>query len=163
MSECLENFLSSGKFLINLSRLPGVDFYCQSISTPDVTVNTTNVNYIAGHTFETDTQISYGNLTINFIVDENLNNYNQVLNWLKGISPDTSLEESKKLYDESKQIGSGFDYTDIELIFPKSKQTYVYKNCTPTSLSGLEFNVSEDLFISASVTFMVPQIDISQK
>jgi hypothetical protein len=157
----MENFLSSGKFLINLHRLPGVDFYCQSISTPDVSINSNGVKYIAGQTFETDTQISYGNLTINFIVDENLNNYNQVLNWMKGISPDFSLDESKDLLDETKQNGAGFDYTDIELIFPKSKKSYIYKNCVPQSLSGLEFNVSEDLFITASITFNVPQIEIT--
>ena len=164
MSDCMKNFLTSGKFLVNLSRLPVVDFYCQSITTPDVSINSSSFNYISGHTYETDTQINYGTLSLTFIVDEYLDNYNQVLNWMKSISPDTSIEESKKLYDDSKQAGISFDYTDIELIFntSKGKVSYTYQNCTPNSLSGLEFNVSEDLYITANVVFNIPQITISK-
>lgn len=163
MSDCLKNFLTTSRFLVNLSRLPGVDFYCQSVTTPDINVNTNLTKYSVGYTYETDTQISYGNLTLTFIVDENLDNYNQVLNWMQSISPDENFEKTSELLENSKKEGYGFDYTDVELILNNSqlKTSYIYKNCVPVSLSGLEFNVSEDLYISASLTFAVPQIEIT--
>lgn len=165
MSECMQNFLTTARFLVNLNRLPGVDFYCQTITTPDITVNATQMKYITGYTYETDTQISYGNLTLVFIVDENLNNYNQVLKWMQSISPDENFEKTSELLINSKKEGYGFDYTDVELILNNNKKSrsYIYKNCVPTSLSGLEFNVSEDLYITASLTFLVPQIEVVSK
>lgn len=165
MSECIQNFLTTARFLVNLSRLPGVDFYCQSVTTPDINVNSNLTKYSVGYTYETDTQISYGSLTLVFIVDENLDNYNQVLKWMQSISPDEDFEETKKLFNDSKKEGFGFDYTDIELILNNNKKSrsYIYKNCVPSSLSGLEFNVSEDLYITASLTFSVPQIEVISK
>ncbi len=167
MSECIDNFLSSGKFLVNLSRLPGVDFYCQTISTPDISINSTDIKYIVGSVVETDTHISYGDLSLTFIVDKSLKNYNEVLKWMKLISPDEDFIDTAKFIDKTREEKIGFDYTDIELIFNQSqndsKQSYIFKNCVPQALSGLEFNVSEDLFITANLTFKVPQLEVYSK
>ena len=101
------NFFNSNKYQLVLSRLPDVELFCQRVTLPDVSLAYFELNgHLAGDDdMPSCSEISYGDLNVTFIVDENLENYISVLKWLKTISPDDDLAN---IYPESLP-----DYEDI--------------------------------------------------
>ena len=70
------NFLNPIGFLLKLEKFEGVDFFCQSVNIPDVTMPTTevaspfrNLPIIPGG------GVTFGDFSVRFIVDEDLKNY----------------------------------------------------------------------------------------
>lgn len=160
------NFFNSNKYRIILSRLPDVELFCQKVSLPGITIPSIK---IAGHLSGQDLMdsfsgISYENLTFTFIIDENMENYISVVKWLKTISPDDDLHN---IYKESIIENEGLDYTDISVFIKNNNQQnigeFIYKRCVPISLSGLELSVSEDLIMTATLSFEVSELDFNFK
>lgn len=160
------NFYSSNKYRVQLTRLPDVELFCNKVTLPDVSVAYFELNgHLAGDDdMPSCSEISYGELVVTFIVDENLENYVSVLKWLKTISPDDDLYN---IYPESVP-----DYEDIYTttvsVFVKDNNfntigEFIYGRCIPVSLSGLELSVSEDLVMTANLTFRVNELDFEFK
>ena len=80
---CPSSFLSGIGFQFNLEKLPGVSFYCQSANVPSqnlaVATQPTRFNALP----EPGDEINYDDLTIRFLVDEDLKNYMSIHNWLR--------------------------------------------------------------------------------
>ena len=78
------NFLSplGGKFTIK--KLPSVNFFVQSVAIPSVTVGEIPI----GTPFSAKLQlpgdlVTFGDLVITFRVDENMENYLEIFNWIE--------------------------------------------------------------------------------
>ena len=76
------NFLSGIGFKFNLGKYPKVDFYCNTARIPEITLATaTQPSYLKDIDVP-ETKLSFGDLTIQFLVDENLENYRIVHDWM---------------------------------------------------------------------------------
>jgi hypothetical protein len=78
------NYLTPIGFELDLEIFPTVDFYCQSVNFPDISVPITDVPtmwrtfpIIAGG------GVSYGDLSVSFIIDEEMENYASIFNWIR--------------------------------------------------------------------------------
>ena len=78
------NYLSPVGFKLVLEKFRGVDFFCQRVNLPDVTMPFTEVPtrfrqfpIVAGG------GVTYGDLTVSFIVDEELINWKEIYNWIR--------------------------------------------------------------------------------
>ena len=160
------NFFNSSKYQIVLSRLPDVELFCRQVSLPDVSIAYFELNgHLAGDDdMPSCSEITYGDLTVTFIIDENMENYISVLKWLKTISPDDDLDN---IYPESTPDYEDIYTTTVTVFIKNNNQETIgefnYGRCIPVSLSGLELNVSEDAIMTANLTFRVNELDFDFK
>ena len=124
------NFLSPTGFKFSLKRSPKVAFFCNQANIPDLNLG---VAIQPSYLKDIDTpgdKIVFGDLNIRFLVDENLENYMEIQNWIRGLGYPESLEE---IYDFQKN----------GIINPKygQKSMNIYSDGTLTVLgSGLNPN-----------------------
>ena len=97
-------------------------------------------------------KLTFENLTITFIVDEELENYREFWNWLVGMGAPKEysqwVDELKKGDGNVVQKGENYSdsnfYSDATLLVYNSKNipkvNVNFKNMFPTSLSSLEYS-----------------------
>ena len=84
------NFLSPTGFRFILKRSPEAAFFCNQANIPALDLGTTvQPNYLRDIPVPGD-KIEFGDLTIRFLVDEDLTNYMELQNWIRGLGfPET--------------------------------------------------------------------------
>ena len=135
------NFLSPLGFRFIVKKLPIVNFYCQSASLPSVSLQETEIPNPLIRIPLAGTKLTYAPLDIRFRVDEDMNNYLEIYNWLHDI---VSLGESK--IDGTLLILSSHNNTTKEILF---------RDLFPTTLSALEFSTqqTEIEYLQATASF----------
>ena len=77
------NFLSPVGFKLDLEIFRGVDFFCQSASIPEISMPFAEVPTPYRNIAITPSGgVSYGDLNVRFIIDEELVNYLSIHNWI---------------------------------------------------------------------------------
>ena len=146
------NYLSPEGFELTFVRIPGVTFFCQQITTPDITIGTTPVpNPSTKEVFFPGTAITFGDIVLSFIVDEDLSNYNEIFTWIK---------ESIITADRSSVFSDG-----TLVILNNSKSANVkmtFQNCFPYNLGPIVFDTTmgPDLPIKADCTLKFTDFNI---
>ena len=85
--------LSPNGFMFNITKLPNLSFFCQSVNIPGITLgapefgNPFNVQPIPGET------LTYDQLTVQFLVDSNMANYKAIYNWIIALGFPQSYEQ----------------------------------------------------------------------
>ena len=78
------NYLTPVGFKLKLERFEGVDFFCQAVNLPDVEMPFTEVQTrFRGVPIIAGGGVTYGNLQLRFIVDEDMANYTSIWNWIR--------------------------------------------------------------------------------
>ncbi len=159
------NFLSPIGFNFILARYPKVSFFCNSAKIPEISLPTlVQPTYLKDIDVPGD-KLTYSDLTINFLVDENMTNYVTIHNWLTGLGAPETLQQYAELID-----GGSTDpkkaFSDASLIILNSNYKSVasikFKDLFPTSISSLEFTATETdyNYFTATVTFKYTVYDI---
>ena len=87
------NFLSPTGFRFSLRRSPKVAFFCNQANIPAMTLGVTEqATYLKNIPVPGD-KIEFGDLTLRFLVDEDLKNYMEIQNWIRGLGYPDSLNE----------------------------------------------------------------------
>ena len=155
------NFLSPSGFQFNLARTPKVDFFSNSARIPGIQLGEIMVgNYLKSVPVPGD-HIQFEDLTLQFIVDENLENFLEIHSWIYGLGyPDSvSQFESIVIDRETSEIDNLKQFSDGTLTVLNSNfnpMAYIkFKDMFPVSLSTLEFTASENdyTYFTATVTF----------
>ena len=160
------NFLSPINFKFKLSRAPNLNFFIQKITVPDLTLPDVSMsNPLITYPFPGD-HLTYGDLTMTFKVDENLQNYMEVQNWMRGLGKPSGAEYAA-LAAQPSYLGMGLR-SDISLTILTSNKNpnyeIVFKDAFPTQLSGMEFlTTATDVdYLEASATFKYLIYDITK-
>jgi len=86
------NYLKSNSFEFTLNKIPNTNFYIQQANIPDTTVDYPEIkSTYAEPVYNTGGRITYGELSLSFIVDEDLKNYLEIFNWIRGEVPKDNL------------------------------------------------------------------------
>jgi hypothetical protein len=152
------------KFLVH--NLPNVSFFCQSANIPDVSLGSPQVATPLVDYYEPGDKLAYGELLIRFLIQENMANYNELYEWLIGLGFPESHEQytnfsKSQSYrfpniraDKQQALGN---FSDASLFVLDSNNNpsmkIVFQDAFPTSLSGLEFEISSgntDYFVGAA-------------
>lgn len=161
------NFLSPVGFKFVLGKYPKVDFFSNSSRIPEISLGTINQpSYLKDVDVPGD-KLSYGDLSLRFLVDENLENYMLIHNWLRGLGSPDSLKEFDDLLKEgdgvenySKQFSDG----SLHILNSNFRTSAIVKfnDLFPTYLTSLEFEATEtDInYFTAEVTFKYTMYDI---
>ena len=98
------NYLKNNGFKFEIPRIPNVNFYIQQANIPSIDVDNVETKTLyAQPVYDTGGRISYGSLNLSFIVDEDMNNYMEIYNWIRGQVP---VENSPPLRD-ADSLASG--------------------------------------------------------
>ncbi len=174
------DYAAATQFKFNIIKLPKVEFFCTSVNIPGITLgSTTQATSLIDIPIPGDT-LTYSALNVDFLVDENLENYREIHGWLTGLGfPkshtqfETFINAGKDRFPtgnataNSREAGKvddvGFDvgaqYSDASLTVLSSKNNPIievrYVDLYPTSLSGLTYDqqAGDTSYLSASVSF----------
>ena len=156
------NFLSPSGFQFNLARAPKVDFFSNSTRIPGIQLGNIDVgNYLKAIPVPGD-QIQFEDLTLQFLVDENMENYLEIHNWIYSLGYPKSVDQFGDLIradDNQFVIDDLRQFSDGTLTVLNSNfvpMSYIkFKDLFPISLSTLEFTASESdySYFTATVTF----------
>lgn len=104
------NFLSPTGFEFVLNRCPKVPFFSNSANVPGITLGTAiQPTYLKDIDTPGD-KIVFDDFSLRFLVDENLENYMEIQNWIRGLGYPKNLNEIYRLQKESKN----YDASDIK-------------------------------------------------
>ena len=143
------NYLSPVGFKLQLEKFRGVDFFCQRANLPDVSVPFTEVPtrfrqfpIVAGG------GVTYGDLSVTFIVDEELINWRSIYDWIRqnGVS-----EEHMPTANPEYSSGQLLIYTSSYNV----NHVIDFENLFPISISEMSFDASSNdiEYFTAQVTF----------
>jgi hypothetical protein len=162
-----KNFLSPINFRFQIKRSPHLNFFIQrvnlpAIRLPDVTYPNPvqNIPYFGEH-------MEYADLVIEFKVDEDLQNYLELHNWLIQLGTPERLDQYREISQKETYTGEGV-FSDITLIVLSSAMNanyeIVFRDCYPMALSELEFDTSsEDVnYLTCMATFKYTLYNINQ-
>jgi len=143
------NFLAPAGFKMDLDIFAGVDFFCQRAKIPDISVGNAEIQTrYRGIPVAASGGVTYGDLNIKFIVDEDLKNYLTIWKW---INQNNLAEELDNKKDP--------EYSDGRLLILNSNYqpniVVNFESLFPVSLTELEFDVEDqDVdYLTADVTF----------
>ena len=167
------NFLSPGGFKFTLQRSPKTSFFCNQANIPSLDLG---IAVQPSYFKDIDTpgdKIRFGNLDLRFLVDEDLGNFIEIQNWIRGLG----YPESVKEFDDLNRSGTlnNFDYkqsgdqiySDGTLqilsnnLVPKFQ--VVFNDLWPYSLSTVVFDATDtDIqYFTAEVSFKYTIYDIT--
>lgn len=151
-----QNFLqpTGFKIVILRKRFKNLEFFAQSIQHPDLSVAPAVAPFRGANAQMPGDKLEYGTLTIDAIMDENMNVYKEMHSWLK------STVENK--YTASNSITSANqDLTtyDISLMVLSSHNNTVdtirYKDAFPINIGIVNFQSTVDAvqYVTFPITF----------
>lgn len=168
------NFLAPVGFKFTLNRAPKVAFFSNSANIPDITLGVAiQPNYLNDIPVPGD-KMDFGDFSLRFLVDENLENYMEIQNWMRGLGFPESLKE---IYD-FQSTNEKFEqpgktqmnlYSDGTLIVLNSNQNLnfqvIFRSMFPYSLSTLQFDATDqDIeYMTAEVSFKYMMYNIVDK
>ena len=142
------NFLAPVGFKFTLAKYPKVAFFSNSARIPELTLGTAiQPSYLKDIDIPGE-KLTYGDLTIRFLVDENMENYMAVHNWLKGIGfPETPQQFKDQITDNEGIIDEKLVFSDGSLHILNSNFQDVaivkFQDLFPVGLTSLEFDATE--------------------
>ena len=154
------NYLSQIGFKFSLAKEPKVAFFCNSARLPEITLATSiQPSYLKNIDIPGE-KITYGNFTLRYLVDESLENYMAIHNWITGLGfPETTEQYTNLTTNEDGLREPLVAFSDGTLRILNSNYRDVaiikFKDLFPVSLTPLEFNASETTvnYFTAYVTF----------
>ncbi len=154
------NFLSGVGFKFNLTKFPKVDFFSNSARIPELNLElTTQASYLKNIDVPGE-RLTYGDFTLRFLVDENMENYQSIYDWLTGLGfPETTKEFAEIIKDKDGQRDPKEAFCDGTLNILNSNYREVgkvkFNDLFPISLTSLEFDATNtDIqFFTAEATF----------
>ena len=81
-----KNFLSPVGFKFVIGRTPNVDYFCQSASIPPVEIGSKEIQTPVKDYEIPGDKMTFGDLNLSFLVNEDLDNYYEIYKWLKGLT-----------------------------------------------------------------------------
>ena len=164
------NFLAPVGFKFTLAKYPKVDFFSNSARIPEITLGTAiQPSYLKDIDVPGE-KLTFGDLNIRFLVDENMENYMAVHNWLKGVGfPETPQQfkdqttDSDGLRDEKEVFSDGSlhilnsNFQDVAIV--------KFNDLFPVGLTSLEFDATEtDInYFTAEATMLYTVYNIFDK
>ena len=174
------DYASPTQFKFTITKLPKVEYFCTAANIPGISIpSPSQPTPLADIPLPGDT-ISFDDLSVTFLVDENLENYREIHGWMYGIGFPISRTQFGDLVDAGKDrfptqgkdslktdpgkvkygakpLGPIFSDATLNVLTSKNNANIEvrFSDVFPTALSGLDFNQQADdvNYLSATVTF----------
>ena len=181
------DYASPVQFRFKCSKLPTVEFFCQTANIPGISIGTASMPTGLKDIPIPGEKILYSDLAISFLVDENLNNYKEIHDWIIGLGfpqnhtqfadlqatgsdryPGSTTGAIVPETNIAVPLSEGGTYSDATLTVLNSKNIAVteirFHNIFPTSLGALSYDVqaSDVNYLAVGVDFSYMYYEIVQ-
>ena len=181
------DYASPIQFRFKCTKLPLVEFFVQSANIPGISLGSAQQNTPLIDVPLPGDKVTFNSLDISFLVDENLNNFKEIHDWILGLGfpdnhtqfqnlqsagsdrfPGSTRSTAATGTNTPQPLNEGGIYSDAILTVLNSKniaKTEIrFKNVYPTSLGGLNYDVrlTDVDYISATVSFNYTSYEIVQ-
>ena len=154
------NFLSPIGFKFTLAKNNKVSFFSNSCRIPDISLGTAiQPTYLKDIDVPGD-KLQYGDFSLRFLVDENMENYMAIHNWLRGLGyPEVVTEHENLITDDEGRRDRNLEFSDGSLHILNSNYRDIaivqFLGLFPVYLTSLDFDASEgDInYFTAEVSF----------
>ena len=149
------SFLSPIGFKFQLNNFPAVNYFCQSATLPGISISTINVPTPLKNIDIAGDEVTFEELSIKFIVDENMKNWLSIYDWIVGLGFTTP--EDQKEYKKLSEAGE-LTTTAILTVLTSNMNpqiNFVFRECFPLSLTSIAFDSGgTDIdYVTADVSF----------
>ena len=165
------NFLQPNKFVLAFSRTPNLQYFCQSVTVPGISMSEAVLTNPLVDIYSPGEKAIYDLLNVTFFVDEELQGWKEMHDWIRAMTFPTDYDEYKQLPKLNRIAGYKANFPQfadatITLLSSSNKEYYRFKfrNCFPTTLSTFVMNASDspDTVITADATFRYEYYDIEK-
>ena len=155
------DYATGTQWRLAFNRLPKATWFCTAANIPGISLGEAQYPTPMADLMLTGDKLTFETLTITFIVDEELQNYRELWDWMVGIGAPKSHDQWTAVLSEGdgavRQFGANDKdprtkltyeesnlYSDATLIVYNSKNmakvNVQFKNIFPTNLSSLEYS-----------------------
>ena len=181
------DYASPIQFRFKMTKLPNVEFFIQSANIPAITLGETSIETPLKDIPIPGDKVTYSSLDVSFLVDENLNNYKEIHDWIIGLGFPQDHKQFKNLLGTGadrfpgstsstaatgtstpQPLSEGGIYSDATLTVLNNKniaKTEIrFQNVFPISLGSLSYDIKANdvSYIQASATFSYMGYEIVQ-
>ena len=171
------DYASPTQFRFGIHQLPKVEFFSTAATIPAIALS----DVIVPTAFKTipmmGDQLTYDNLSISFIVDEYLENYLSIHEWMTAIgfpknrtqfsqfksntsnTPSTASSPSRDIGDVQKPTSANALFSDATLTVLSNKNNPIvnvfFRDLYPIAMTGLSYNqaATDVEYLTAEITF----------
>ena len=181
---------SPTQFKFQILKLPKVEYFCTAVNLPGLSLNTVQQPTPLADIPLPGEKLSFGDLEMTFMVDENLENYQEISGWLFGLGfpksrtqfanlveaakdrfptngKDSQTTDAGKVKYGAQPIGPVFSDATLNILSSKNRANIEvrFNNVFPVSLSGLQFTqqATDVYYLSATVTFQYKLYEFAAK
>ena len=182
------DYASPTQFKFSVIKLPKVEYFCTAANLPGINLGTAEqITPLKDIPLPGD-RLQYDTLTIQFLVDENLENYREIHGWLVGLGYPRDHTEFQNLLasgtdrfpgrstavktepgkDRNATADTGGTYSDATLTVLSSKNNAQveirFRDVYPTGLTGLQYDqqANDVDYLTATVSFQYLVYDLRQ-
>ena len=145
------NYLSPLGFKLELELFDGVDFFCQQANIPEITMPVTQVpTRYRSVPIVPGGGVTFGDFSVQFIIDEDLVNYNSIQKWIRrngNDGADSTIVPGEPEYSNGRLLNTTSNY--------QVKKAIVFKGLFPISITSVRFDatVPDQEYFTANVVF----------
>ena len=149
------NPLQPTKFLLTFTRIQTVQYFCQEVNLPGVSLGEVLRATPFLNMYSPGTKLTYDPLDITFTVDEDLASWKNLYNWFTSIADPDGFE--KRAYTRELQRTEHFSDATLTILSALNNPILriEFSNVFPLTLSDIQFDtkLSADTIITARGTF----------
>ena len=174
------DYASPTQFKFSILKLPKVEYFCTAVNIPGVELGTAEQATPLKVIPTPGTVLTYGDLEMSFLVDENLENYREIHGWLTGLgfpkdrsqfrallasgadrfptSSGTNQEtDAGKVKHGAGNVGAIYSDATLNILTSKNRSNIEvrFSDVFPVRLTGLDYDqqATDVSYLTASVTF----------
>ena len=155
------NLLQTVAFETNFQRIPNCSYFCQRVSIPGMVVGSAIQSTSFSDVPVEGDKITFDQLNISFLVDEDLQNYQEIYSWLVSISFPDDFTQFTSLKKVPENTATDSISSDVSVIIHTNKANpnyrITFKDVFPISLGAIDFDATvsslEPIVVEASFLF----------
>jgi len=137
-----QNFLHPNKFQLTFSRVPNIQYFCQAVSVPGISMGEIPVPTPFVEKYSPGEKAIYDMLNVTFAIDEEMRSWIEIHDWIRAMTFPENFEQYQELPRLSKAISNPKtpQFSDATLTIYSSAYTPLYRfkffDVFPTSLAS---------------------------
>jgi hypothetical protein len=162
-----KNFMNPLNFVFQIKRAPYLNFFVQQVNLPGISIDYSQQPNPFVHIPVSGEHIQFSDLKVTFKVDEELQNWFEIHNWLRELGFPNDFQEYASIANTAPTSGNGVT-SDISLVILDAVKLpaweVTFRNAFPTSLSDITFQTTDSTvnYITATATFRYILYDVVQ-
>jgi hypothetical protein len=149
------NLLQPTKFLLTFGRIPTVQYFCQEVNLPGITLGEVIRDTPFLDMYSPGTKLTYDPLDITFTIDEDLESWKNLYSWFLSIADPDGFE--KRTFVKELQRTEHFSdaYLTVLSALNNPVLRIEFSNVFPLTLSDIQFDtkLSADTIVTCKATF----------